>query len=205
MNSGRLPVIAYALGVLFLLVVLGLAYGLWSETLEINGTVYTGEVYGEWYQCFCLDSGKDPNPLFQPPKDKDVGSTTCQVDAQDPRILHITVTNGYPSYYNKCNVAFKNSGTVPVIIRGYKIVPENFTLASAYGANNGELWVKFTDGVGVQMEPCPAHSCEQSSEVQLHVEQPAAENTIYKFRVQICIAQWNEDPNLDQCLAAAAP
>jgi len=189
--------------VLLLLAALGVAYGLWSETLVVEGTVYTGEVDGEWYQCFCLDSGKDPNPLPQPPKDKDVGSTTCQVDTQDPRILHLTVSRGYPSYYNKCNVAFRNSGTVPVIIRGYKIVPENFNLASANGAGDGQLWVEYTDGVGAQMEPCPAANCKQSSEVELHVEQPAAENTTYEFEVQVCIAQWNESPSLEQCLAAA--
>lgn len=193
------------LGVLLLT---GVAYGLWSETLLIDGVVHTGQVYGKWTSCICNDDGLDPLPNPWPysypiPTRKDVGKTTCTIDAADPRILRLTIENGYPSYWGNCEVHFANTGTVPVVIRGYKVQPRNFTLATANGAENGEIWVRYWDGVGTQMEPCPHDSCEQASSLQFHVEQPAKENFTYEFDVFVCIAQWNEFASLDECLAAA--
>lgn len=181
-----------------LLLATGIAYGLWSETLLIDGVVHTGEVYGEWIFCGCFDTGLDLNP---PPgvQPKDVGKTICQIDQQDPRIVHITVENGYPSYYNLCDLKYKNSGSVPVIIRGIKVVAKNFDLASGNGNGDGEIWVEAIDGVGSQLEP----RGKKSLNLEFHVEQPAKENYTYKFDVYVCLAQWNEYATMDQCLAAA--
>ncbi|MEN4011561.1 MAG: hypothetical protein AB1453_15045 [Chloroflexota bacterium] len=194
--------------VLGLLLLTGIAYGLWSETLRVEGVVHTGEVYGEWTSCICNDDGLDPLPTPWPyayprPIRKDVGSTTCVIDEKDPRILRLTITNGYPSYWGNCEVHFANTGSVPVIIRGYRVIPHNFTLATSNGAENGEIWVRYWDGVGAQMEPCDHDTCEQASSLQFHVEQPAKENHTYRFSVQVCLGQWNEAATLDQCLEAA--
>ncbi|MDT8898765.1 hypothetical protein QYE77_10850 [Thermanaerothrix sp. 4228-RoL] len=186
----------------------GVAYALWSEVLTVEGTVYTGEVYGKWTSCICTDEGLDPFPPTWPypypkPQQKDVGSTACSIDAKDPRILHLTISNGYPSYWGNCEVHFANTGSVPVVIAGYKVIAKNFTPASGNGTEDGEIWVKYWDGVGTQMEPCPDDSCEQASSLQFHVEQPAEENETYIFQVLVCLRQWNEDADLEQCLAAA--
>jgi hypothetical protein len=187
--------------ILIILASIGVSYGLWSEILIIDGTVQTGEVYAEWIDCWCMDMGDDPRgPVGNL---KDVGSTTCTIDVEDPRIMHVTVFNGYPSYYNDCKVSFMNSGTVPVVIRGWRIVPINFTLASANGAEDGEIWIRTMNGVGAQMEPCPADNCEQSGNLAFHVEQPALENYEYKFLVELCVSQWNESATMDECLMAA--
>lgn len=205
-----------AIGVVFLLLVTGVAYGLWSETLRVEGIVHTGEVYGEWTSCICIDSDAgsldplppDPWPYSYPPwVRKDVGRTTCAIDSTDPRILHLTISNGYPSYWGNCEVHFANTGTVPVVIRGYRIVAHNFTRATKNGAGNGEIWVRYWDGVGAPMEPAPCDeengSCEQAGSLQFHVEQPALENHTYRFSVLLCLGQWNETATLDECLAAA--
>ncbi len=191
-----------------LLLAIGTVYGLWSETLLIDGVVQTGEVYGEWTSCICYDDGLDPLPTPWPynypiPVRKDVGRTTCTIDQKDPRILHLTIENGYPSYWGNCEVHFANTGSVPVIIRGYQVAAKNFKLATANGAEDGEIWVKYWDGVGAQMEPCPDDSCVQASSIQFHVEQPAQENYTYDFDVYVCLAQWNESASMDECLAAA--
>jgi hypothetical protein len=188
---------------LLVLASLGVAYGLWSQTLTIHGTVHTGEVDAVWSSCECIDRGLDPSLLPSPPIPKDVGSTTCTIDAQNPHVLHLAVENGYPSYWNSCEVHIRNAGTIPVNISGYRVVPINFTRASAYGAGDGELWVRYWDGQGVQMDPCPDESCEQASSLQFHVEQAARENFLYEFEILVCVAQWNEGASLDQCLAAS--
>lgn len=194
--------------ILGVLLLTGIVYGLWSETLLIDGIVHTGQVNGKWTSCICNDDGLDPLPNPWPysypiPIRKNVGNTTCTINEADPRILHLTIKNGYPSYWGNCEVHFANAGTVPVIIRGYRIIPKNFTLATGNGAGNGEIWVRYWDGVGAQMEPCPDETCEQASSIQFHVEQPAKENHLYEFDVVVCIAQWNEFATMDECLAAA--
>ncbi|MCL4269650.1 MAG: hypothetical protein KJZ72_08895 [Anaerolineales bacterium] len=215
----RLPLLMLSTGLIFLLAGLGVAYGLWSEILQIDGIVYTGEVYGEWTSCICTDvmpGSLDPTPAdyglpwpYPYPSTfprKDVGSTSCTIDKEDPRLIHLTIQNGYPSYWGNCEVHFANTGSVPIIIRGYKVVAENFKLASKNGAEDGELWVKYWDGVGAQLEPCPApdgYECENAASVQYHVEQPALENYTYEFDVLVCIAQWNETATLEECLNAA--
>lgn len=206
----RIPLVVLAAIMLFVLSTMGVAYALWAEALTIDGTVYTGEVYGEWTSCICNDDVLDPLPNPWPysypiPVRKDVGSTSCSIDQADPRIMHLTILNGYPSYWGNCEVHFANTGTVPIIIRGYRVIPDNFTLASKNGAEDGEIWVKYWDGVGAQLEPCDApdgYDCENAASVQFHVEQPALENYEYKFDVVVCLAQWNESPSLDACLDA---
>jgi hypothetical protein len=186
----RLPFVLLSVMLMLALTGMGVSYGLWSETLTINGTVQTGEVEAAWVDVWCMDAGPDP---YGPPGDlKDVGSTTVSIDPDHPQTMYVTVHNGYPSYYNDCKVTFQNTGTVPVIIQGYQVVPLDFTPASDNGEGDGEIWVKYTDGIGTQMEPCPADNCEQSSNLKFHVEQPALENHTYHFRVDVCLVQWNE-------------
>ena len=156
---------------------LGVGYAMWYEDLYINGTVNTGEVYGYWSFCGCFDI-----------ESKDVGAISCQVDQVDPRILHITVTNGYPCYFGDCEVEFTIGGTVPVIIEDIVITPDNFTMASANGADDGELWVDVVDGIGLQLHP--GQSTAQSFKV--HVEQPAAQGAVYTFTIKNKLVQYNE-------------
>jgi hypothetical protein len=211
MKKSNLPIAGLIIVISLLLISTGVAYGLWSKTLDLNGTVNTGSINVHWDGCYCADNGIDPfpNPWPYPypkPDPKDVGETICEVDSQDPTLMHMTVNNGYPSYFTDCEYHFENLGSLPVKIIGYKTYPNNFTLASANGAEDGELWVKYYDGVGSVMDPCPDDdNCEQSGSVMLHVEQPAQMNSTYTFDVKICLAQWNEPATFNQCLAAAQP
>jgi hypothetical protein len=201
MKKPRFPVMLIALLLMLFLAILGVGYGMWSKMLTINGTVHTGEVNVEWFDCWCMDMGLDPKG---PPDDlKDVGTTTCVIDEVDPSIIHVSVLNAYPSYYNDCKVSFMNTGTVPVVIRGWHIDPIDFTLASYNGAGDGEIWIKTIDGVNTQMDPCPADNCEQSGNLGFHVEQPALQDHEYHFLVSLCLSQWNEDATLEECLIAA--
>ncbi|MCP4141175.1 MAG: hypothetical protein GY755_12985 [Chloroflexi bacterium] len=220
MKQRGIPLVMLAIGMILLAGSMGVAYSLWSETLIIDGLVVTGEVDGSWTSCICTDTpdGLDPKltdyglpwPYSYPStyEAKNVGKTSCSIDQDDPRIMHLTIENGYPSYWGNCEVHFANTGTVPVHITGYAIQPENFTLSSANGADDGEIWVRHLAGpsTGAQLEPCPAPDgfwCENSFSMQFHVEQPAEENYTYSFDLVACLAQWNENPTLKECLAAA--
>jgi hypothetical protein len=167
---------------------LGVGFALWSDSLYLEGTVETGTVNASWTACYCFDTGLDPNPDGSN-KGKDVGSTVCQIDPEDPHVLHVTVTNAYPSYWNDCEVEFTNTGTIPFIIEGFSITPgAGTTLADAYGANNGQIWVAFIDGVGSQLEPGDS----AGSSLKFHVEQCAEQLHTYTFTVEILVVQYNE-------------
>jgi hypothetical protein len=160
---------------------LGVGFALWSDTLYIEGMVCTGEVDVEWTYCGCSDV-----------ESKDVGTITCEIDGSDPHILHFTVDNGYPCYEADCEVEFTNVGTVPVIIEDINIIPEDFTNASAYGANDGELYVVYVDGISLQLHPFPDEPHTSASSLRIHVEQMAQEDTCYHFDVEILVVQYNE-------------
>lgn len=167
---------------------LGVGFALWSETLYIEGTVDTGEVAAEWTGCYCFDQGLDPNPDGSN-KGKDVGSTVCEIEPEARHLLLITVENAYPCYWNDCQVEITNTGTVPIIFEDMVITPHDFVLASAYGANDGEVWIDLVNGVGeIQLEP------EESTALsfKIHVEQCAEELATYTFTIEILWVQYNE-------------
>jgi hypothetical protein len=163
---------------------LGVGFALWSETLYINGTVYTGEVDVQWTWCSCSEI-----------ESKDVATVTC--DISDPYTLYFTVDNGYPCYTADCEVELTNVGTVPVIIENITVTPDNFTIASASGANDGELYVVYNDGWKSQLHPYPDQPHTSASSIRIHVEQCAAQGATYTFTVTIDAYQYNESQWFD--------
>jgi len=175
---------------------MGVGYALWYEDLYINGTVETGNLDAIWTACYCFDNGLDPNPDGSD-KGKDVGSTICQIDGSDPHILHITVTNGYPCYWNDCEVELTNVGSIPLIIESIAILNPNFTPATAYGADDGPVWIGWVNGVGTQLAPYPSpdpfnHPDSSGSSFKIHVEQCAAQGAVYTFSLKVKVVQYNE-------------
>jgi hypothetical protein len=204
-----LPIGALVVILVLALAVLGVGYGLWSKTLMIQGTIETGRVDARWTMANCSEfypwpGGGNPGEF----EGKDVGRTTATIDANDDQIVHVTIHNGYPSYAVDCELHFINDGTIPVIVRGTTIVPvsQNLTNCQLSGDQTkylrcDQLTVKLVDGIGSQIDPGPED--ESSSSLVIHVEQPAAMNTTYKFDVIECMAQWNEGATEAECLAAA--
>jgi hypothetical protein len=183
------------------------AYGLWSKTLIIEGTVNTGKVDAKWTLVTCTEFYPWPDGGFTGEfEGKDVGWTTAVIDSVDDQIMHVTVHNGYPSYAVDCQVHFENDGTIPVIVRGTTIVPVsgNLTNCTLTGFNSktlecDQLTVVFVDNLSTQLHP----GDRAASSLTLHVEQPADQDSTYKFDVLVCMAQWNEAPNAAECFAAS--
>ncbi len=141
MYIGRGMSIALAVAAI-MIVSIGLAYSMWSQTLKVNGVANTGEVdfaiqngslilldacglqpgYGQsggydWNASYYPDPGAEQ---LSPPEGKDVGCTNVTlVDTDgdgDYDALNVTLVNAYPWYYT--HIAFKvcNDGTIPVKI-----------------------------------------------------------------------------------------
>jgi len=170
----------------------GVSYAMWDKTLYINGTVNTGDVNAIWTSAANLDPPAPPisldlNPDFTR-KDKDVGSTT--VTGVGTQTLTVTINNGYPSYFNDIEIEWKYTGSIPAYFVSITIIPNGFTLATSYGANDGPIWVHVVDGYPIQVHQgdTGAHS------FKIHVEQCAAELATYTFTVKLLFVQWNEYP-----------
>ncbi|HJX61037.1 MAG TPA: hypothetical protein VJ578_00580 [Dehalococcoidia bacterium] len=194
------------LGLVLALATLGVAYGLWSKVLTVEGTVNTGDLDAEWELAGCFELNGWPGP-FSPGEylGKDVGSVEAVIDPTDAQILHFTVNSGYPSYVADCEVEYQNSGTIPVNVVGTTIIPvaglTNCTLTGVQSKTLtcDQLTVEFADGIGSQIDPDDG----AGGSVRIHVEQLAEQESTYEFEVLICLAQWNEDPTAEECFAAA--
>jgi len=167
-----------------------ISYAMWQKALAINGTVNTGYMDGKWVLALNFDPPAPPVSLDPNPdgtrKDQDVGSTTVSGIGTDT--LVVTVNNAYPSYFNDIEVEYRYTGTIPAEVQSIEIIPNGFTLATAYGANDGPIWVKFVDGIGTKLH----QGDEQASSFKIHVEQCAQQGTSYTFTVKLRLVQWNE-------------
>ncbi|MEM2588088.1 MAG: hypothetical protein QXV23_07310 [Candidatus Bathyarchaeia archaeon] len=111
--------------VLIAIMVAGLAYAHWSETLVISGTVNTGKLDLE-LSCTCSDNDDTS---------KDVADVTCVVQNEtEPNSITISVTNAYPCYEVSGTIDIKNVGTVPAVLIDYDIdLPEDVILVDLGG------------------------------------------------------------------------
>jgi hypothetical protein len=190
------------------LATIGVAYGLWSETLTIEGIVYTGEVDARWEMlgtgCFEFYNWPEGGEYGEY-EEKDVGIWDIKIDPDNDKVLIFEIDNGYPSYAVDCEVHFIVEGSIPVYVRGTRIVPgQNLTNCTVTGVNEkkltcDQLTVIFIDNLGTQLHPGDG----AASSLIVHVEQPAEENTTYGFEVGVCVAQWNEYATEQECFAAA--
>jgi len=99
---------------LIALMVAGLAYAHWTETLVLEGTVETGELNLTW-SCECWDNEQL----------KDVGDVDCDIEGDN---LTITVSNAYPCYEVRGRINITNTGTVPAVLVDYDIeLPDDVT------------------------------------------------------------------------------
>lgn len=184
-------------GVLFLVLVgllgaLAVGYGLWSKTLTVQGTVKTGNFEADWDWAMVSDQGLDPctplnpNGCNYPPKD--VGS--CSVDGVGTQRLVITINNAYPSYECLITARVTNTGTIPFNIVGAaptSPVPDEIDVVCG------------GPDLPVQVDP----GDEAEGWCWVHVRQEAKERSDYTASAILCVAQWNEAPTFDECVASA--
>lgn len=118
----RLPLGLLAILLIVLLAGIGVAYGLWSETLTIDGTVNTGEVNIGFVDPPTIAEYINGKPEEKWPQEKwDVANCEASVST-DRNTLTILAKYAYPSW--TCQVTFEveSLGTVPVhVFKPYKV------------------------------------------------------------------------------------
>ncbi|RLG56696.1 MAG: hypothetical protein DRN83_03440 [Hadesarchaea archaeon] len=164
----------------------GVAFAHWSETLYINGTVYTGELDAEWSVHSIWDnepSNKDVSGMTITPVDSDSDGDYDQLD--------VVISNAYPSidYYAILDV--HNNGSIPLhtyITIDPGNLPDGTTLEFT-GINDifGGPPVPPLEN-GAQIHP----GRWAYARLHVHLPQSAAENTTYTFTITVEAVQWNE-------------
>lgn len=150
---------------------IGIGYAMWDKTIHIYGEVNTGELDLEVLSVADDDDGIDQG------KDKNVADTTAWIDAVDPQIVHVLITNGYPCYYVYVHFTVHNTGTIPVKLQA-------ITPTSVPPCLTVDAW----DSIGEQCDP----GQNRDYTIYVHVEQCAAELATYYFTVEAYFVQWNE-------------
>jgi hypothetical protein len=161
------------LAVVLALGTVGVGYAMWDKTVYIDGTIEAGEVNLRVLSA----SSDDPPGAIDPGKDKDVGSTTVQIDPLDDQRIIVTVTNAYPCYEVYVHFTVRNNGTIPVKLQGIII-----TAPVPY------ITVEGWNSIGEQIDPGE----NRNNTIYIHVEQEAEELETYTFLVEFHYVQWNE-------------
>lgn len=205
------------LGMVMLVAVASVAYGLWSEPLLTNVVVQTGELDWQFVpgSLILLDScdyvgppGYDYNASLLPSPgayqlDKDVACTRAEFADTDGDGdydgLTITIENAYPWYYT--HVAFKvhNNGDIPlkiwrIILDGQEYYELNEQVlqqgVEIDVTDDGEpdILLWWGDNFGTQLHPC------NSADISLDITvlQEAPEGATLQITISFQAIAWNE-------------
>ncbi len=189
----RLPLGLLAVLLIVLLAGVGVAYGLWSETLTIDGMVYTGEVdvgfsgpyVTEWVEV-------NGYPKWEPPAKDAYAECTAVAEDLDENSngnegITITVSGAYPSYHCAVKFDISNLGTVPVHIKqpypSDGQTPSWVTVSACY-----PQWYQLHPGDSAWAWIL-IHFTNDDYEKGL-----VDENGEYTFTFEIDALQWNEAP-----------
>ena len=112
--------------------------------------------------------------------DKDVATTHATLT--DPGLITVIINNAYPSYYPTIFYGLENKGTIPGTIQTIE-VDEDATTPDVID-DIDELLVTVT-GIYEGQEIAPG--IEIVGDLDIHVEQAAAQNATYTIRVKITI------------------
>jgi len=165
----------------------GVAFAHWSETLYIDGTINTGILDVEWSEegSWDTDDYTDYGQLISP--DKNVSSITCEIDDENPNLLHVTVSNAYPciDYYNLVDI--HNTGTIPVHVLDVDLDNPN--------PDEVQIWITYYSDPECQnpiSPPVQLHPCDTMYVlIHVHLTQEALEDHTYTFDAEIEAVQWN--------------
>ncbi|GAY25066.1 hypothetical protein ATG_02690 [Desulfurococcaceae archaeon AG1] len=178
---------------LMILAIMGLAVSMWSDGLKIKAFIDPGDVDVR-FDNFSTD---DPPGTIDPGYDKNVATCTAELveieDEEEPNTnsggdndldLSVTIINGYPSYTCTVNFTIINSGTLPVRLIEWFILP----VQPPGSPNQTSILPLDIELIGIYIGyPLdPGESVD--SILKVHVNQSASENSTYIFQIKFKFA-----------------
>jgi hypothetical protein len=186
------------------LVLSGISYAMWSKTLYMNGTVYTGTLDAHFSAAASsdppivgsLDTQNTTSWTYDPVTgfvwhgftyDKDVANTTVAIGTTVTLndTLFVQMNDTYPSYNASVAFTIDNIGTIP--FNAYVFLPP--TVTPPIGGTAADLTMGLQGFVnGTQVE----NGQYVLGWIWIHTEQSAVQNAEYDFNVTFKAVQYNE-------------
>lgn len=214
----RLPLGLLAILLIVLLAGIGVAYGLWSETLTISGTVNTGEVDVEFANVEKKE-GVAVNGILkipEPSEKEDAANCSYQIlnSGTDREKLQVTTVGAYPSWHCFVEFDIKSTGNVPVHIMKPGAVQtsgpnwQDLKVECGNEAQATQTQAVCSDSAQTNCpppQPTPPPYWQLHENDTLHCKLtihfnnaennvPIRENSTYRFVYEITAYQWNETP-----------
>jgi len=161
-------------GVLIIgLAVMAASYAQWTETLNVSGSVATGELDAGFSAYSCSDNEVGTY---------NVGVVSCELKDEDNdgdnESAEITISNAYPGYEANCNLTIKNTGSIPLHVKAVNVGNPNPEALSVSIVNDPSCT---TLDVGETV----------TFDVVAYVTENAGELSGYSFNVTVDIEQFN--------------
>ncbi|NPV08269.1 MAG: hypothetical protein HPY83_09970 [Anaerolineae bacterium] len=199
-GSRFLPAGILGLVIVVALALMGVAYALWTDTLEVSGTVNTGEVeavviLGEVDEGRYVNNGVNDDLEAE---SRDVALCRATLGAgplrgnpgdNGPDRLHMEIINAYPGYRCYVELGVANAGSIPI-----KVQPP----ATANVQHPGEdVSVSLVDcwTEDLLLRPGQRSTGEDAyptCRVYIAVGSSATESTAYSFEGRFTAYQWNK-------------
>lgn len=214
----RLPLGLLAILLIVLLAGIGVAYGLWSETLTINGTVNTGEVNVRFVNVNKYEGVAVDGILEIPERSEKANAANCRYEilnqGLDSETLQVYTQGAYPSWHCFVEFDIKSTGNVPVHIRKPGAVQtagpvwEDLSVVCGDEAQATQTQDVCSDSAQTNClppQPTPPPYWQLHRNDTLHCKLTihfnnyesglaVQENSTYTFQYQIQAYQWNETP-----------
>jgi len=157
------PVSLIAAGIILVAAMVGIVYGLWTQTLGGNANVSVGYTNADFIDAWTDDPPGNPDPGYT----KDVATCTAEVVSEEE--VRLLIDNAYPSYTCTFTTVIMNGGTVPE-----RREPLEFEVSPVLTVT------ELTDLTGEVLRPG-----EEDEEVfTVHVEKEAAPGMKYTFTIR---------------------
>lgn len=188
------------LGIVIALGTLGLVFGLWSRTLDINGTVTTSGI----------DAHVQVVSVGDNETSKDIATCNATAKAKDdpdkPGGLNITISNAYPQY--ECLVEFnvRNNGKMPILVfRPNGVTTSSHVVVGIAQDSITGADLCYENPVQVADPAGKTPSC--TMKVEILQDDPSGvllpQNSDFNFSTTICYQQFNKSNSASVCKSEA--
>lgn len=216
-----LPIGSLFIVLVIALAVIGVGYGLWSQSLFIRGRISTGAVSAEFLDAFTDDDGKvdDPaldqndtpdcsinvpgNPTSCDPaasgpdpkarRDKNVGQCKATVLGQDT--AQVEKLNAYPGYFCTAWFDVHNNGSIPLQIASATVdgKPVSPSQPTPFDLDGDNLPDVAVHLIGLEI----CQQIDPSQRVRMALDQEVLsgvkEGSSLAYTVEVQLQQWSED------------
>jgi hypothetical protein len=199
------------IGLIFLVLMgalacLGVAYGAWSETLDVSASVSAGDFGIEFVQAVSNDDNGLPDPDVKgnwtwngssgsapvwngSRTDSNNSSAAASLD-ESQNTLTLTVNGAYPGYWSSAACILKNTGTVPLKIDTVKVGAVSSNPSDSTPVSD-RFTLEFSGALDQSLHTPIDPGDEALGTVYVNWLSIPSDQTTYSLEITVTATQWN--------------